>query len=296
MNKILIPAALVAVLLSSCAGVKVVRPQVDQVKSAAFVSITTNVEIPSTEAVKEKEKKKESIFSALKKATSTPDLPTLLPQQQELESYTIKGLSDMLSSLSDIKVVPVESVLSNSEYQNVDDLNTGSELVDKMASNMAAQDNAAWGAPQGMKVISYDQVVPTSTNYSNGERTETRLLKKLGTLCGPLGVDAVAVAQLYLAYEPSTFTIIMNGDPADKGRGYATPVVLVNLVLINKDGEAVLKSDQGWDRFTGEKIPMLNDGKVDFGDAKGKTLSEFKSVIDAGVTAMKVKARKALSK
>ena len=121
--------------------------------------------------------------------------------------------------------------------------------------------------------------------WVNGERVEAPILRGIGKLCETLGVDAIAVAEFYFAYETGMMTKVTSN---------VTPIVAVNVVLVDKNGNKILYTDYGWKTFESDDAAKINRDYLNLKD--NRSIKAFKRGVDIAVAGFKEKAAKKLGK
>ena len=130
--------------------------------------------------------------------------------------------------------------------------------------------------PAGMHALPYEAVVSGETALFGAKTDDQEVREEVGKLCEALNVDAIAVAEYYFFYE--------EGGLLPTAR--ATPVAMVDVVLIDKKGNKLLHTDHGWTQVKGKGNVMLVDKYVDlqsdpsvdaYINAIDKAMGEFKN-------------------
>lgn len=285
-------------LLSSCAGINLERPQVDQVKTIAVVGVTANVEFGDIDGKGEqKEAKGNPLLNAVGKALINSAVPEVTAEQVAIVTYGAKALNNTLNTLNGWKAIPLDSVIENQGYQNLFKPQSENAVVNKLEGFQQILDKAVWVVPTGMHPVPYSTVVPTSTHYVNGEKIEAETLRQLASLCETLNVDAVAIAQYYLDYDRTWLSGVSGTGFFSEARGYSKPMVGINIAVINAEGKVILSTDRGWAEFKADdSVPMMYHNKVDLKDGKGQSVDGYNKTIDQAMSSFKEKANKALAK
>ena len=116
-----------------------------------------------------------------------------------------------------------------------------------------------------------------------GAKTDDQEVReKAGKLCESLNVDAVAVAEYYFFYEDGLLTLANT----------AKPVVMVDVVLIDKKGNKHLFTDHGWTQLKGNGSVMLVDKYVDL--QSDTSVDAYVNTIDKAMSEFKKAAKKKL--
>lgn len=100
-----------------------------------------------------------------------------------------------------------------------------------------------------------------------------------------MGVDAIAIADFQFAYEKGMMTKLMNR---------VTPIVRVDVALVDKSGNMILYSDRGWDQFEGDDYARYSNGGVDM-KASG-TVDVYRAAVNKAVEGFKKKAAAKIGK
>ena len=119
----------------------------------------------------------------------------------------------------------------------------------------------------------------------NGERIEAPVHRALGKMCQSLGVDAIVVAEYYFYYETGMMTKITRN---------VTPIVLVNVAMIDKNGEKVLFTDRGWKQVEGSESAKVNGDYVNL--REDKSVKAYNLAIDQIMEEFRKEAVKKLGK
>jgi hypothetical protein len=312
-SKLAVLAAIIG-LLGSCATIRVAHPGIDSVKKIAVISVTSNYNIPNI-----KLKQPEAASNDLKSLGT--DIVTALTKkndsnatkgQAQIVTHGAVQLESMFSGLNGWELVPVAKFATNQDFKallpadptagaSADAANLADKIKNTAVGLLQSAAQADVVAPQGMPVIRFSSLLPTqgtSITIVNGKRVESprqQLLNELGALCGKLGVDAVVISEVKLAYKPGIVTM-QSGFLGRIVRSNASPVVETNVAIVNAKGELVLNSKPGWKAFYGKSAPILLNDKVDLLDEKGLGIISYNEAVDASVGALKANVVKTLTK
>jgi hypothetical protein len=279
-------------LLAGCASIEVKHPGIDTVKKVAVISVTSNYEIGDIEAKNKQEDS--SLGTLLGAAITKAAVPSAAAEQVAIVTYGDRKIGQMFGELNGWALVSGSAVTGNADYKALFVKDSGNKATNAITNGLMAISTADWVVPQGQQVIPLDNVAPQENRYVNGERGEAPTLRNLGELCTKLGVDAVVVAEVNLAYK-STFLSNTSGTGLFANvRGKAKPVVQINVAVVNQKGELVMKSNRGWGSFEGKEVPMMFHGEVDLKDDKGECVKGYNATIDTAVDGLKAQITKAL--
>lgn len=282
-------------LLAGCATapVQIQRPGIDAVKKVAVISVTSNLKIRDIE---EKEPQKASGLAGLLGAVVQAIAPETAAEQVAIVTHADKKIGEMFAGLDGWTLLPEATVLGNADYKAF--FGTGGEksakkdLVNAALLGVATPDTVV---PAGMYPIPLTALIPGTNKYVNGEREEAPTLRKVGSLCAKLGVDAVAVAEVKLSYKKTFLSGVSGSGLFANARGNSKPVVEVNLAVVNAKGELVLQSTRGWATFEGEAVPMMLQGEADLKDKDGKCVAEYQATVGKAVTGLTAEVVKQLA-
>ncbi|MCK9181840.1 MAG: hypothetical protein M0P13_03020 [Fibrobacteraceae bacterium] len=282
----------VASLLCSCAGINVEHPEVDQIKTVAIVGATANVKFGDIDGKEKKESSGMKLLSAMVNSA----LPEATAEQVAIVTYGATALTNTFNSLNGWKAVPIDVVVENQAYQDLFKPKSENAVINKLEGLQQILGKASWVVPTGMYPVPYDAVVPQSTTYVNGEKIEAETLRRLASLCQALNVDAVAVVQYYFAYDRGLLSGMNGTGLFSNVRGYSTPMVGMNVAMIDKNGKVILSTDRGWGKFKADDtVPMMYHNEVDLKDGKGKCVDGYNKTIDKALASFKEKAAQKLS-
>jgi len=281
--KKLIALCAFSMLLCSCAGINVKKPDIDNVKKIAILSVTSNEEYQDVEVA---EGKKESLLGMVGNIIKD-NVEMINEGQVDVVTHGAKALFQALNGIEGWTVIPFEEVLNNESvaaaFGNED--KSTMEKVESFAERIAPKNGVRHVMPKGMYEITYDDVEPPGNTWVNGERIEAPMLRKLGKLCGDLGVDAVAIAEYTFYYETGMMTTLTSN---------VTPIGVVNVVLVDKNGEKILYTDRGWKKFEGSESARINRNYVDM--HSDKSIKAYKALTDDAMEAFRKEAAKQLAK
>lgn len=288
-----------AFILTGCGSI-LLRPAIDKVKTVALISVYMNRDFYDIKAPKADESKDamKTLGRAIMKEAGALDKidHTFDAKFLQVVSYAVKAYSDALDGLGPFRLAPMDKVLQNPSYQDfvgqaAKDQPFGGALV-KIG---AAIKSADWYTAPSMIHIPADAIVEGgdthTTYYGNTKDPKAEFRGELAKLCTSLGVDAVAIVQLDMAYKKPFIGISL-------GEGYpAAPRVASTLIVVNKDGEVAVNTGlygRGEGEYSeGDNAPMLRGGSVILND---KSTSSFCATIDKSCAAMKKNMEKAFSK
>ncbi len=202
------------------------------------------------------------------------------------------GANELYKAFNGIEgwsVVPFEEVIANEEVKAFyagSALGDTKKALDDAQSRVGSKKNKIrLVTPAGMEAIPYELLNPSGGMYwLNGERVESIALKAIGKLCEPLGVDAIAVAEYTFAYETGMMTKLMNR---------VTPIILVDVALVDKDGNKIMYTDRGWAQFEGDDSARFSNGHVELKDG-GKSVDAYRGGIDKAMTEFQKQAQSKL--
>lgn len=272
-----------ALLLCSCAGINVKQPEIGTVKKIAILSVTSNEEYLDIKVQKgEKETLLRGIGNVIK-----DNVEFITEDQVNVVTYGANQLFKTFSEIQGWTVVPFETVTQSADVEAFyKETKVEGESVNLGGIKLKEKQDIRRVAPQGMRVLPFNKVIPNGSTWVNGERIEAPILRGMGKLCEILGVDAIAVAEYSFAYETGMMTQVTNN---------VTPIVAVNVVLVDKNGNKILYTDTGWDQFESEDSAKLRNGYVSLNDG-GRSINAYKKGIDASMAGFKEKAAKKLGK
>lgn len=235
--------AAITLLLSSCASI-VRHPEVDPVKKIAIVSLYSNQTILKVGGGG-------SVGGGadfLKKAIGTKDEDNSDNSNRvRLAKYALDKYREVLNKVPGWEVIPNETVVALAEYQKLGEVPEAGAKLSKAIDFAVRLQQAKYNTPPKMWAI----------QLSEKDRNSAQV-EKLAKLCAKLGVDAVAVVDLDLAYEAGFFSI--------GGNGAAKASVASSVKVLNRDGKfAVVFPDiapAAGTRFTSERPVTMIGGKL----------------------------------
>lgn len=265
-----------ALLLCSCAGVNVKKPDIDNVKKIAILGVTSPEQYKDIEETK-KEKDK-GLLATVAGNLLADNVEVLTAPQVEVITYGGKALANTLNGINGWSVIPQDEVINNEDVRHFygDDKSSLEAFAELFRSTR-------YVTPKGMAPILYSQMNPNGVHYVNGVRVDQAYRMSMGKLCESLNVDAIAVAEYNFFYETGMMSNITHN---------ATPYVFVDVIIIDKTGEMILYTDRGWDKFEGSENVRFDHGTVDYGASK--TIAGYKANIDQAMAEFKKQAEKKL--
>lgn len=279
-----------AFLLCSCASINVKKPDIGNVKKIAILSVTGNEEFIDIEEVKEK---KETLMSFIGDVIKD-NVEYFTEEQVTIVTHGANELHKALSSIDGWAVVPFEETLNSEDVkaffasgaiQKTAEAIEHAENSLHMGSKIHNAKKPRYVTPAGMEPIPYNYIVPSGHYYVNDTKVEDFILKPVGELCEKLNVDAIAIADFQFAYEKGMMTTLMNR---------VTPIVRVDVALVDKSGNKILYSDRGWEEFEGDDYVRYNKGGVEM-KASG-TVDVYRATINKAMEGFKKKAAAKLGK
>jgi hypothetical protein len=299
-------AATVTFGLFGCASISVKNPEIKSVKKIAIVSVTSNYQIHD---VKDKEQAQSdadlaslgrSLVAAVEKKSNSDSIKA----QVQVVTHGAAALSDMFSKLDGYSLVSVADVVANPAYQAkfAPKVEGDSKAAGAIANLLQAAAVSDWVVPEGMGTIPLAVVAPSgnskSVTFVNGKKVASpteQTRAALGQLCADLGVDAVVIAQVKLAYK-KPFIAVTSGGFLGFGEERTTrkPVVETDVAVIDAKGKLVLVTKEGWKQFEGDAAPMLLKNQVDLADKKGESIKSYNDTIDASIQELSANIAKAL--
>ena len=265
----------VALFFCSCAGVHVKQPEIGNVKKVAVVSVVSNEEYKDIEAV---EGKKENLLLTAVGNVLKDNVEIFTEGQKTVVSHGANELNKMFDSIEGWSAIPFGEVINN---EDVKQTLVNKDLTETL-KDIFSRDRFI--APEGLGRLPYEAVNPQGVHYVNGERVETATLRSLGKLCESLNVDAVAVAEFYFAYKKGMMTSLT---------GNITPIILMNVALVDKDGNKVLYTDRGWAKIESDKSAKYANSTVDM--HRDASVDAYKRGVDMIVENFKKRASEKLT-
>ena len=267
-------------LLCSCAGVNVKKPDIDNVKKVAILSVTGSEDYEDIESVKGQKENLLSVVGIIIK----DNVEMINEPQVNVATHGANALFRVLNGIEGWSVIPFETVLDNEEVKAFFENKDTWGKVEDFANKVAPRDGKRRVAARGMYELSFDKVVPEGHTWVNGERIEAPVHRALGKMCQSLGVDAIAVAEFYFYYETGMMTKLTSN---------VTPIVLVNVAMIDKNGEKVLFTDRGWKQIEGSESAKIRHNYVDLRD--DRSVKAYNLAIDKIMDEFRKEATKKLA-
>ena len=268
-------------LLCSCAGINVKKPDVDNVKKIAILSVTGTEDFVDIETI---EGEKENILSIVGNIIKD-NVEMINEPQVTIVTHGANALFQVLNGIDGWSVIPFEQVNENEEVKAFFENKDTWGKVEDFANRVAPKDGKRLVFPKGMYELSFEKVVPKGNTWVNGERVEAPVLRGLGKLCEALGVDAIAVAEFTFYYRTGMMTKLTSNVSA---------IVDVDVVLVDKNGEKVLYTDHGWWQQTGSESAKINHNYVNLRD--DRSVKAYKVAIDQIMDKFRQKASDKLGK
>ena len=281
MMKKLIALCSFVFLLCSCAGVNVKQPDIGNVKKVAILSVTGSEEYEDIEVVKGK---KETLLSVVGNIIKD-NVEMINEPQVNIATHGANALFQVLNGIDGWSVIPFEEVNNNEEVKAFFENKDTWEKVEGFAEKVAPRDGKRRVPARGMYELSFDKVDPEGNTWVNGERIEAPVHRALGKMCQSLGVGAIVVAEYYFYYETGMMTKITRN---------VTPIVLVNVAMIDKNGEKVLFTDRGWKQVEGSESAKVNGDYVNL--REDKSVKAYNLAIDQIMEEFRKEAVKKLGK
>lgn len=269
-----------ALLLCSCAGVHVQKPEVNDVKKVAILSVSASEDIKKLEDEEESGSLKDALVGVATSAAED-NVKQLSKGREKIITHGADALAETLAGLDGWTVVSAEEVTGNADVQKFFDP-TGAEGVMSKIARLVPVNGWRYMTPQGMHELPYETVVSGETALFGAKTDDQEVREKAGKLCESLNVDAVAVAEYYFFYEDGLLTLANT----------AKPVVMVDVVLIDKKGNKLLFTDHGWTQVKGNGSVMLVDKYVDL--QSDTSVDAYVNTIDKAMAEFKKAAKKKL--
>jgi len=265
LNTKVLPLLVAAIPFALTACSSIVRhPQVDGLKKIAIISLYTNQDIPKVGGGGKNGGGAAALGKMVKaaKGDESEVKPEEMNNRERLAKYALDKYHAALSRVPGWRVVPTETVTASSEYKAMGKVQTENRTIAAIGAFATALQQSAYNTPPRMWAMPFGK-----------ENTHTDP-KKLAALCDKLGVDAVAVVEVDLAYD-SSFAVL--------GTGSAVASVASATKIINKSGEFavyfpdIAKAGNGNPRFESEQKMMMLGGRIFM---SGETEVAFKQAID----------------
>ena len=270
----------IAFLLCSCAGVHVQKPEVDDVKKIAILSVSASEDIKKLEDEEESGSLKDALVGVATSA-ARDNVPQLAKGRERLITHGADALAETLGSIKGWAVISRDEVTGNADVQKFFDPSGAEGVINKL-SRLVPVNGWRYMAPTGMHVLPYEAVVSNETALFGAKTDDQEVRESVGKLCEALNVDAIAVAEYYFFYE--------EGGLLPTAR--ATPVAMVDVVLIDKKGNKLLHTDHGWTQVKGKGNVMLVDKYVDL--QSDTSVDAYINAIDKAMGEFKKAAKKKL--
>ena len=270
-----------AALLCSCAGVNVKQPDIGNVKKVAILSVTGTEDFQDIEVA---EGKKETLLSVVGNIIKD-NVEMINEPQVNIVTHGANALFQALNGIKGWSVIPFEQVNGNDEVKAFFENKDVWGKIDDFANKVAPRDGKRLVPARGMYELSFDKVSPSGARWINGEREEAPVLRALGKMCQSLDVDAIAVAEYAFFYETGMMTNITRN---------VTPIVFVNVALVDKNGEKILYTDRGWKKVEGSENAKVNGDYVNL--REDKSVKAYNLAIDQIMDEFRKEAAKKLGK
>ena len=254
-----------ASLLCSYAGINVKQPDIGNVKKVAILSVTGSEDFEDIEVA---EGKKETLLSVVGNIIKD-NVEMINEPQVNIVTHGANALFQALNGIEGWSVIPFEEVNNNEEVKAYFENKDTFGKIEDFANKVAPRDGKRLVPARGMYELSFDKVSPSGAHWVNGERVEAPVLRALGKMCQSLNVDAIAVAEYAFFYETGLMTNITRN---------VTPIVFVNVVLVDKNGEKILYTDRGWTKVEGKENAKVNGDYVNL--REDKSVKAYNAAID----------------
>jgi hypothetical protein len=285
-------------LFNGCSKI-LYRPAIDNVKSVALISVYMNRDFYNIKAPKASESKQalKTLARAVMKETGVQDKldEKFNAQYLDMVSYAVKKYSEVIDGNGPLRLEPMDKILSNPSYQNFIAEANKDQPFAALATIGAAIKSADWYTAPNMIHVPADVFVEKAgthvTYLGNTKDPKAEFRSQLAQLCNDLGVDAVAIVQLDMAYKFPWFSITI-GDTR-----YASPLVSSTLIIVNKNGDVAVNTglnDRGQGEYSkGKNVGLLRSKQLFLND---KSVSSYCVAIDNDCNNMKKALAKAFSK
>lgn len=259
-------AILAATLLAACSSSMVKSPAADNIKTIAVVGMSINRDIYITNL-----KGKSKSFTKNQKGWKKLLIDSAYDKDQRvaISTHALAAYSDALNSIPNWSVVPQDEVMNNAAFQEYYGIGLGTKVGKTLTGLIKGKTLNFYITPEGM----------VSQSYAKTNKNKKRA-KKLGELATNLGVDAVAVIELDVAYELGFWGRKFSFNLARNRKG--TPSISYGAVIINSAGEYAVVTPEpirgdSDERHTASDSAMIIDGAAMLTD---KAESLFKEAID----------------
>lgn len=201
----------VAVSLSGCAGI-VRKPQVNQVRKAAIVSLYANQKVPKRGGGGVVER-----WDATMRLQVAEDALATFATELQRTGWAL---------------VPPNAVIESQLYQDAfkpADVDPSSKLG-KVVSFLGSLERAQYFMPAGMYPVLLDDREANTRYYGDARRNDPKQV--LAKLAQRLDVDAVVIVQLDYCYQGGTWSMLGNGE--------AVMTAASSIKAVNREGELVI--------------------------------------------------------
>ena len=258
------------VLLSSCASPWIRRPEIDQIKKLAIVSIVANQRIKRTDG-------RGGAFSA---SNSNDWADTRV----QLIHYASEIFTKALRAATGWKIIPASEIVRNDRYRGIVAIAVDPETEKAEAVMVFAKEPAKdFVTLPGMEPLFLTQDSDFKPNPSRkkdksvtdemmAEQDQQEQQEKLRQLAHALEVDAVALIQLQFSYRRI---------PSQKGGFIAKPMLTSELNILTKEGKLALQTDRlnRTKRFLSDaEVPVISGEMI-----LEKAATPYKRLIDQNV-------------
>ncbi|MEK6750318.1 MAG: hypothetical protein AABY83_14130 [Pseudomonadota bacterium] len=205
--------ALFGALLSACGTPSVlIKPQADKIEKIALVHVYANRGVRSLEG----QSKLGALTALASMASSSEKKGGVDFGGARLTSYAVDTFNDEFAKVGKWKIVKTAEIVNSKAYHE-----------------FAKRNQEALPKNEAVKaLIATGTVMPDQMQYLPGEGRDQNSKQALTQLAQELGVDAVAVLEMDVAYTPST---------SIGGTGTASAAVGVSLAVVTKYGDYAVK-------------------------------------------------------
>ena len=290
---------LLVLVLTGCASI-VLRPAVDDVRTVALVSAYMNREFYNTASplagegqaavVSLLEAAGQVAFEKLVDKAKQPDPMDMYdPERMRIIAYAVQTYRDQLDALDDWRLLPTEEVVRSHYYRRLIRPDAGNGVAARLVSAYLNQrESVLWVTPPGFHRIPIESVV-------EGDRVSEDGARALSDLARKLGVDAVALLELDMAYRFNRFTKI-----TFFGTTFAVPTVSHRLVVVNRRGEVAVNTSPvergGGDRYEGDTVGMVKKDQLILKHKNDKAVHSYNLALGESSRALSKDLERALSK
>lgn len=279
-------------LLAGCATYILKKPEVMSVKKLAIVSIYANKAIYNVKAPTTADT---DLLSAVLKTEAGGQ--ERAARQQAL-SYGYQVFAERLNEIGSWDVLPPDRIINNEKYQELTSPGDEGTFMGKLINAFAKFGMGQWDTPEGIIYIPIESVVErgSKTVYLGKDKKspEEEAREKLASLAQELGVDAVAILKLDVAYE---FPKIKFTGPFGKSNAKAN--VTYDMVAVSKEGGIVIDTKGDAGRFKSPNNVAMVDSKTQKGGyyhSKGKTVEQVNLALQEAAADLKERIEKELEK